>query len=77
MPPPEAEIARTVETSHGERRGVVATVRGQRLGEAVARKSYNFNERRHNPRDRRLPADAEHVLNDGLIKLLKLMKEDY
>jgi hypothetical protein len=68
MHPPGAEIAWTVETLHGERRDVVATVRGQRLEEAVARKSYNFNERRYNPRDRRLPADAEHVPNDGLIK---------
>ena len=77
MHPPGAEIAQTVETLHGERRGAVATVRGQILREAVARKSYNFNEQRHNPRNHRLPADAEHILNDGLIKLLKLVKENH
>ena len=34
-------------------------------------------ERRDDPRDPRLPADIEQVLNDSLVKLFKLMKEDH
>jgi hypothetical protein len=34
-------------------------------------------ERRDDPRDSHLPADIEQVLNDSLIKLFKLMKEDH
>jgi len=34
-------------------------------------------ERRDDLRDPRLPADIEQVLNDSLVKLFELMKEDH
>jgi len=34
-------------------------------------------ERRDGPWDLRLPADIEQVLNDSLVKLFELMKEDH
>jgi hypothetical protein len=51
----------------------------RRSGEVVARKNYDTIERlsQSDTGDSRLPADTEQVLDDSLVELFELVKENH